>query len=311
MSKTILALGIALSCVSSVAFAQENRFEPRTYGSMEVTGAVYSEGARAIMQDQVVNEPVSQDTNIVIYPVDQKAAATGAIVKTETPQSMTAQSQNVVRAQYIKPGDVSQSEYQALLDEADRIRAYQTSTGKFTGVSRPVQQSQSAPVSTSDGDYEIELYAPASQAATPMPAATQVISTPATAVSNMATHRVQKGDTLYNISKRYNMSVDALKSTNGLTGNNIKLGQILTLSQMTRTIDAGTQMPVTTTLVRNVEPVPSSSDVYAVLPKDTLYAISRRSCVSVADIIGANILVDPNALKPGQRLNMPAGHCLK
>lgn len=38
---------------------------------------------------------------------------------------------------------------------------------------------------------------------------------------------VQKGDTLYNISKRYNMTVDELKSLNNLTDGGIKIGQKL------------------------------------------------------------------------------------
>lgn len=38
---------------------------------------------------------------------------------------------------------------------------------------------------------------------------------------------VQKGDTLYNIAKRYNMTVDELKSLNSLTDGGIKIGQKL------------------------------------------------------------------------------------
>jgi len=40
-------------------------------------------------------------------------------------------------------------------------------------------------------------------------------------------YTVQKGDTLYNISKRYNMTVDELKSLNHLTDGGIKIGQKL------------------------------------------------------------------------------------
>jgi|GEM_PF-1027190 len=305
MSKKILALGIALSCISSAALAQDNRFEPRTYGSLEVTGAVYSDGAKAAMQEPAIENTAPQESRVIIYPVEERAATTAATINAAP---VTAPTQNVVKAQYIKSGDVSPSEYQALLDEADRIRAYQSSNGQFTGVTMPSQPAKSS----TNGDYEIDLYAPAavSKPAT-MPVVTQKQTSQTTQASGPATHRVQKGDTLYNISKRYNLSVDAIKSANGLSDSNIRLGQVLTLSQMTRTIDAGTQIPMTTTLVRNVEPVPGSANIYAVLPKDTLYAISRRSCVSVADIISANTLLDPNALKPGQRLNIPAGHCLK
>lgn len=45
------------------------------------------------------------------------------------------------------------------------------------------------------------------------------------------THKVVKGDTLYNLSKRYNVTVDDLKKWNKLTSNNINLGQILQVKQ--------------------------------------------------------------------------------
>ena len=38
---------------------------------------------------------------------------------------------------------------------------------------------------------------------------------------------VQKGDTLYNIAKRYNMTVDELKSLNGIADDGVKIGQKL------------------------------------------------------------------------------------
>ncbi|WP_443945168.1 glucosaminidase domain-containing protein [Pedobacter sp. AW1-32] len=41
------------------------------------------------------------------------------------------------------------------------------------------------------------------------------------------TYTVVKGDTLYNISKRFNLSVDELKMLNGITDDGIKLGQVL------------------------------------------------------------------------------------
>jgi LysM repeat protein len=41
------------------------------------------------------------------------------------------------------------------------------------------------------------------------------------------THLVAAGDTLFNISKRYNLTLEQLKQLNNLTDNNISLGQIL------------------------------------------------------------------------------------
>src|SRR5690606_41225056 len=45
--------------------------------------------------------------------------------------------------------------------------------------------------------------------------------------SNSNTHRVEQGDTLYNISKRYETTVDEIKRLNKLSGNDISIGQIL------------------------------------------------------------------------------------
>jgi len=42
-----------------------------------------------------------------------------------------------------------------------------------------------------------------------------------------SSHKVQKGDTLYSISRRYNISVQRLKEANGLSDNNISIGQDL------------------------------------------------------------------------------------
>lgn len=47
---------------------------------------------------------------------------------------------------------------------------------------------------------------------------------------SVKTHTVKAGDTLYNISKRYNMSIEDLKKFNNLKGNIISIGQILKLN---------------------------------------------------------------------------------
>jgi len=49
-------------------------------------------------------------------------------------------------------------------------------------------------------------------------------------VPKQVTHVVVKGDTLYYISKMHNISVDELKALNDLEDNNIKIGQVLTVS---------------------------------------------------------------------------------
>lgn len=48
--------------------------------------------------------------------------------------------------------------------------------------------------------------------------------------SDSTTHRVAQGDTLYNISRRYNISVEALKKLNNLSSNDISIGQLLRIN---------------------------------------------------------------------------------
>jgi len=104
-----------------------------------------------------------------------------------------------------------------------------------------------------------------------------------------------------------------------MSDNNIGIGQVLNIPASTTVISENTYIaPVTTTsassnltYIRNVEPISGvNSGVYAVLPKDTLYSISRRACVKVSELIAANGISSPNAIQPGQRLTMPQGHCL-
>lgn len=48
--------------------------------------------------------------------------------------------------------------------------------------------------------------------------------------TNTAYHKVQKGDTLYSIARRYQISVSELKNFNGLTSNSISIGEKLLLN---------------------------------------------------------------------------------
>jgi len=74
---------------------------------------------------------------------------------------------------------------------------------------------------------------------------------------NAATHKVVRGDTVYNISKRYHITQDNLRAWNGLTDNNISVGQTL------RVKPAGYVAPASSTVVHKPEPAPSHPPVSA------------------------------------------------
>jgi murein DD-endopeptidase MepM/ murein hydrolase activator NlpD len=70
--------------------------------------------------------------------------------------------------------------------------------------------------------------------------------------------------------------------------------------------------PTTTSSTNRYDPQPQPSlsnpgDTVEVQPGDTLYGLSRRHRVSVAELMQVNNLTNPN-LQPGQKLNLPQGY---
>ncbi|WP_416878051.1 LysM peptidoglycan-binding domain-containing protein [Litorimonas sp.] len=172
--------------------------------------------------------------------------------------------------------------------------------------------------------YRVRKYQGVGGGATPAQSAPQ--ATPAQKVSASAnealSHKVKQGDTLYNLSKRYNVKVEALQEANNISDNKIEIGQSLTIPKNSGTLTQASTASETIVAENRVEtkdpkvkrvvlPVHAETDtIYAVLPKDTLYSISKRSCVKVGALVDANGLSNPNVLKPGQKLKVPEGHCL-
>ncbi|MBX9853136.1 MAG: LysM peptidoglycan-binding domain-containing protein [Cytophagaceae bacterium] len=91
-------------------------------------------------------------------------------------------------------------------------------------------------------------------------------------------HVVKAGETLYGISKVYAVAVDSIKIWNRLASNEIKLGQELIIKN---------KMPVVSVLqTEYIE--------HFVQQGETLFAISRKYDVSVADIQKWNNKPDPS-----------------
>jgi LysM repeat protein len=64
---------------------------------------------------------------------------------------------------------------------------------------------------------------------TSAPVKTTVIGSVMPAAPTEKGYTVQKGDTLYNLSKRFNISIEDIKMLNNLTEEGIKIGQKLVL----------------------------------------------------------------------------------
>lgn len=96
------------------------------------------------------------------------------------------------------------------------------------------------------------------------------------------TYIVKKGDTLYSIANRYNITVDYLKKINNLTSNTLQIGQILKINE------------------ENKEPT-----TYKVQKGDSLYSIARRYNTTV-DILKEINNLTSNLLSIGQILQLPS-----
>jgi LysM repeat protein len=153
----------------------------------------------------------------------------------------------------------------------------------------------SSPASNQYASNDTQYYSP-----DPAPSQPQVrrasvsSSTSYSSGSGTSTYTVRSGDSLYKIARAHGMSVDRLKSLNGISGSMIHPGDRLKVS--------GSAAPGTRTA--SASSSRSSGGSYTVRSGDTLWGISRRHGVSVTSIKNANGL-SGNTIQPGQRLTIP------
>lgn len=101
-------------------------------------------------------------------------------------------------------------------------------------------------------------------------------------------YTVQKGDTLYSISKKFNISVEEIKKINNLKSNTLSIGQKLNLNG---------NLPDNET--NEIE-----YDNYTVQRGDSLWSIAQRYNITVNELINLNEL-ENTILQIGQNLKVP------
>lgn len=101
--------------------------------------------------------------------------------------------------------------------------------------------------------------------------------------STSNTYTVKSGDSLWSIANRYNTTVNAIKSANNLTNDNLSIGQVL-------------QIPTSTST--------STGTTYTVKSGDSLWSIAQRYNTTVDAIKQASGIVSNN-LSVGQVLTIP------
>lgn len=137
-------------------------------------------------------------------------------------------------------------------------------------------------------------------------------------------HTVDAGETLWSIARRYDVSVDAVKSANEMDGETIRAGQMLRIPGGSAAASSGAAAePRMTTRTAAAErrtstereekqsETPASRaaarfEEHVVKSGETLWSISRRYRTTVDSIVDANAMRDGQAIQPGQKLRIPA-----
>lgn len=110
------------------------------------------------------------------------------------------------------------------------------------------------------------------------------------------THKVAAKETLYSISRTYQVSMDDIKTWNALSGNSLSIGQELIIKQPNPTSPPATSLPNQAN-----PPLSSKKGYHIVAPSETLFSISKQYAVSTEQLKRWNNL-DGNDLKVGQTL---------
>lgn len=101
------------------------------------------------------------------------------------------------------------------------------------------------------------------------------------------TYIVKKGDSLYQIAKKYNTTIEKIKTLNNLTSNSLSIGQQL-------------YIPTSQTEQESTQ----SKNTYTVQKGDSLYQIAKKYNTTVDELKKINNL-NTNSLSIGQILNIP------
>lgn len=114
-------------------------------------------------------------------------------------------------------------------------------------------------------------------------------------------HVVAEGDTLYNISKRYDVSIREIRDANDLGGHDIKLGQRLTIPGLKKQSSSKSAK----LSGQNSSNGLKAGDSYRVASGDTVYSIARRAGISPSELAEANGIDDHSQVRLGQELVIP------
>lgn len=129
------------------------------------------------------------------------------------------------------------------------------------------------------------------------------------AYSESLSHKVEKGETYFSISRRYGLKVDELCEANGITTDDVlKVGQVLLIPQNGDVKPAPREQQNPSPVAKSVSGSAGSGrkfDTYTVQKGDTFYRIAKVNDITVDELKRLNNLDEESVLKMGQKLKIP------
>lgn len=131
-------------------------------------------------------------------------------------------------------------------------------------------------------------------------ATTAILSTTFAANASASTYVVKKGDTLGQIAKTYNTTVNELKSINKLSSDLILINQKLTIADSSKSTSSNT---TTASKSNSSTKTSSAAKTYKVVSGDSLIKIANKHSISLAELKQWNNLTS-TVIYPGDILNV-------
>lgn len=118
-------------------------------------------------------------------------------------------------------------------------------------------------------------------------------------------HTIQAGETLYQLTLKYNVTVQAICTTNpGLSASNFRIGQVISIPAQTAIQPAKENLSETAAQTSSGKKT-DWRDMHKVERKETIFSISRQYGISEEELIAANPELKKGKLKRGSFLFIP------
>ncbi len=141
----------------------------------------------------------------------------------------------------------------------------------------------------------------------------EILAIPVVNDQEFKTHVVEKGDTVYSLSKKYNTTPEAIYLLNPEAVNGINLGQILRVGEIEKkdptAIDGASEQDKDS-ILDSLKVIPEEPKIirfitHKVKRKETLYSIAKRYKVTVEDIKRQNKRLYSEQIKKKDKIRIP------